>query len=54
MARPKTPKGEIIDNILDFAGELTDKRVTAERRKEIAAALITEANKIRFQLRNAA
>lgn len=47
MARKKAPRTVVADEIQVFAAELTNDRVTAPRRREIASELVTLSNRVR-------
>lgn len=47
MARQKTAKTRIVEDIMALAVELSADRMTATRRKEISAELVIIANRVK-------
>ena len=48
MAKKKTLKNRLRDELQGYVAELLKDRITVERRKEIASSLVTVINKMRY------
>ena len=46
--KKRTLKNQLRDELLKYAAELTNDRLTAVRRKEIGSALMTIGNRMRY------